>query len=333
MVITSSRRSTLHLTGAVLATSLAGCSTFFGDSVHYSMTSRPRGGTTLSDLFAWEPSGGQLHLRWYADDLAAELLETGTLTTESQPIGPYEPDDEDDPPPAYVEHDGGYHEVRVTDVEEVTLDRWELWFEPVDEAPDGVEPVEEPTDGHSELDAEIIRWAIDEGIRAVVEDDDLADTPHGERGIVFFDPLDPDGSDLVPEPPFEYVRVDPDTDALREKQTLRAHAQQGSVDTRRYVHETEHVADSREELEEVLDEHVRASFDRGDDSADILAEINDGGTYREQDSLSEEFERLLERLEVDDPSPPDPEGETRTWRRSYQFDGRYYHGTIRIRND
>ncbi len=327
-----SRRIAIRLSGAALATTLAGCSvsTLLGEDVRYSIMSRPRGGTTLEDLFAWEPSGGQLHVREHGEDLAAELLETGRLVTEAQPIGPYDPDGQ--PPPAYAEHDGAYYRVRVTDVEDVSLDRWEFWFEPVEGAPAGVDPVEEPTEGRSALDSAIIERAIGDAIGAVVADEDPGAAPHGERGVVFFDPLDPDDSDLVPEPPFEYVRVDPDTEFLDEAQTLRAHADAGTVDARRYVHETERVADSRERLRAILADHVDASFARGGEGVDVVASITDGGSYSERAPLSESFERLLDRLGSDDPSAPAQGADARTWRRSFEFAGDYYHATVRARS-
>src|SRR6056297_581969 len=244
MVSLRSRRDALRLTGVGLAVGVAGCSSLLSSSgPRYSLTSSPRGGTTLLDLFEWDPRLATLHVRYHADALVSELLETGGLAVEAQPIGPYEPDGS--PPPAYTEHEGAYYRIRVTDVEEVSLDRWEFWFEPVEDAPADATVVENPTEGLSALDADVVEWAVDDAIGAVVDDEDLASAPHGERGVVFFEPMDPDASALVPDPPFEYVRVDPDTEFLDEKQTLRARATRDTVAAKRYVHEAERAADSR----------------------------------------------------------------------------------------
>ncbi|WP_132058088.1 hypothetical protein [Halorussus amylolyticus] len=331
MVPPLSRRTTLRFAGVGLTALLPGCSILADGGARYSLLSSPAGGTTLTDLFAWEPRRGGLHVRYHLDALTAELLDSGTLATEAQPIGPYDSDTE--PTPAYVEHDGAYYRVRVTDVEDVSLDRWEFWFEPTDEPPSDADPVENPDEGLSDLDADVVEWAAQDAIRAIVNDDDRSAASQGERGVVYFEPMDPDDSDLVPDPPFEYVQVEPDTEFLSEKQTLRAHAEKGSVETRRYVHETEQVAESESELREILIDHIDATFDDASpDVRDILEETS-GGTYAERDPISESFERLIERLGIEDASPPDESGASRAWRRHYEYGGNYYATTLRVRND
>lgn len=330
MVLQPSRRDALRLAGVGLVGALPGCSVLSDDGARYSLLSSPSGGTSLTDLFAWEPRRGTLHVRYHADALVAELLDSGTLTTEAQPIAPYEPDGS--PTPAYAEHEGAYYRVAVTEVEEASLDRWEFWFEPVEDAPDGVEPVENPGEGLSDLDADIVERAAQDAIGAVVDDDDIAARPRGERGVVYFEPLDPGDSDLVPDPPFEYVRVDPDTEFLDEPQTLRARAERGSVETRRYVHEAERVADSESELRGILADHVDAAFDEPNEAVADVLEAADGGVYDEREPISEAFEEVIERLAIEDPTPPDESG-ARTWSRHYEYGGSYYRTTLRIRND
>jgi len=332
MVLHHSRREALGLAGVGVAAALSGCSILSSPKgVRYSLVSSPTGGTTLVDLFTWEPRRQAVHIRHHADALAAELLDSGELTTEAQPLGPYEPDGT--ARPAYAEHDGAYYRVRVTDVEEVSLDRWEFWFEPVERAPDDAEVVENPTEGLSELDADIVERATQYALGAVVDDDDLSAVPHGNRGVVYFEPMSPDESELVTDPPFEYVRVEPDTEFLDEKQTLRARATEGSVDAKRYVHETERVAASESELAELLADHIDAAFDDADEGVrDIVAEASEDGTYAEREPISDAFADVLDRLGVTDPSLDDSTS-VRTWRRHYEYDGRYYRTTLRLRDD
>jgi len=193
---------------------------------------------------------------------------------------------------------------------------------------------ENPTEGLSALDADVVEWAVDDAIGAVVDDEDLASAPHGERGVVFFEPMDPDASALVPDPPFEYVRVDPDTEFLDEKQTLRARATRDTVAAKRYVHEAERAADSRSELLDVLAGHVDATFENpSDEVREVLDEVSvDSGSYVERGSPSDAFGRVLDRLGID-PEPPDETGNSRTWRRYYAYEGDYYRTSLRVRND
>ncbi|WP_135826856.1 hypothetical protein [Halorussus ruber] len=332
MNISHSRRRLLGLAGVGVSSALSGCSLLASSSsARYSLQSSPRGGTTLLDLFEWEPRQQALHVRRHADALVAELLDSGEMTTEAQPLGPYDPNGS--PPLAYTEYEGSYYSVRVTAVEEVSLDRWEFWFEPVEQAPADVDPVENLSEGLSDFDAEIADRAVAEAMGAVVDGVNLSTVAHGERGVVFFDPMDPAESELVPNPPFEYVRAEPDNEFLDEKQTLRAHATDGNVKTKRYVHETERVADSKSELEDVLSGHIDATF--GEDPEDIREILDEtiGGVYAEREPISESFESLIAQLGIDDPTPPDESGASRAWRRHYEYEGDYYATTLRIRND
>jgi hypothetical protein len=333
MALYYSRRALLGLAGVGVSTALSGCSVLSSSSgARYSLQSSPTGGTTLFDLFAWEPRRQALHVRHHADALVAELLDSGELTTEAQPLGPYDP--KGSPPPAYVEHDGAYYRVRVTDVEKVTLDRWEFWFESVEEGPADATVVDAPVEELSDLDADIVERATQDAIGAIVSDGDDSAAPPGERGVVYFEPMGPDESELVPDPPFEYVRVDPDTEFLDEKQTLRARAAKSSVDAKRYVHETERVADSRSELLDILSKHVDASLDGASGEVrDIVTEVSTGsGIHAEREPISDAFARLLELLGVESPTPPDETGAARTWRRYYEYGGNYYGTTLRVRN-
>ncbi|WP_135826860.1 hypothetical protein [Halorussus ruber] len=329
-----SRRELLGLAGVGATAIVAGCSRFVSSNgARYSLQSGPRGGTSLLELFQWSPRRQALHVRHYADELVATLLDSGELATVAQPLGPYDPSGT--PPPAYVEHEDAYYRVRVTGVESVSLDRWEFWFEPVERAPADATVVDAPAEGLSELDAEIVERATQDAIGAVVNDRDLSSADHGERGVVYFEPMGPDESGLVPDPPFEYVRVEPDTEFLDEKRTLRARAAKGSVTTKRYVHETERVAGSRSELLDILRTHIDATLDdAAGDVRDIVTEISVGnGIYTEREPISDGLSHLLERLDIENPTPPDPNRGVRRWSRHYEYDGAYYRTTLRIRND
>lgn len=249
----------------------------------------------------------------------------------ANPIAPYTPETDRDELPAYAERDGTHFRVRVTESTEVTLDRWEFWCEAIGDPPDDVD--DDPTASLSGVDEVIADDAISRAISASLGDREQAGVAHGERGVVYYDPLDPDESGLVPEPPFEYARVEPESHVAPSELYLRAHADHGTVTTTRYVHETTPITDSRTEFEAHLREHhVDATFDSAtvDESvADILAELDRGQVHDERPPLSEGFEALLERLDLDDVAS-DESGDRVSRDRYYEHDGTYHNANFSV---
>lgn len=321
-------RSALGTAGVV---ALAGCSAAGGP--RYSLRSRPENGTSLVDLFTWEPASNAFHYdEASVETLADELRETGSVDSVEIPLVEQRPSGEDGYLPAYTHHDGTYFRVHVNG-ESVTLDRWTVWMEPLEALPDGVEYTTEPRAGLSKQDANIVDRAISQAVHSVVADEDHAAKRAYRRGVVFFEPFDPDESDLVPEPPFEYALVEPQGHGAPDELALGLHVGIEPVETTRYTHELEAVADDREAFVAHLEaENVAAHFARtdvSDESQEILAEATELGGYVEESALSPAFESVLAEIGLADATLPDGEA-TASWLRYYEYDGAYYSTRFRI---
>lgn len=337
------RRLVLTATATTIAAAAAGCGALGGSD--YTLRSRPEEGADPTELFGWDPNPRGFHYRWpegYLDTLAEELYTNGRVESVEFPLVEERPTGEDGYAPVYVRRDGGFDRIAVSP-EPVTLDRPVVWMEPLESLPDGVDPATDPedprqvpTDGLSAFDAALLEEATSEAVGSVVADRDHAALGATERGVVLFEPLDPAESDLLSEPPFEYVRIEPEGHGAPEELVLRLHATTESVTTTRYVHELRPTAESESEfVSHVRSEHVAVEY--GDTVPEAVAEIllesadaADGpATYREGEPLSDAFERLLEDLELADASLPDGR-EVASWLRFYRYRGRYYEARLMI---
>ncbi|MFW5964932.1 MAG: hypothetical protein ACOCQM_08685, partial [Natronomonas sp.] len=243
MPVEPSRRR--FLAGAVAAgtTALAGCSAFGG--ARRTLKSHPEDGADLVELFTWRPASNAFHYEESdAEALAEQLRETGSVESIEIPLLEERPSGEDGYRPAYTETDGSYHRVRV-ESEAVTLERWVVWMEPLEELPDGVDYTTTPREGLSELDAEILDDAIAEAHVSLLEERDHEAQRAYRRGTVFFEPLAPEDSDLVPDPPFEYALVEPESEFDPDELPLRLHVERERVETTRYTHTLDPVAEGR----------------------------------------------------------------------------------------
>jgi hypothetical protein len=326
------RRDVLRATAGVgAAVALPGCALRSGP--RHRLYSRPEDGTDPVDLFRWEPASNAFHYdEADAAALADELRETGSVASIEIPLVEPLPSGQDGYPPAYTSHDGTYYRVSVSE-QSVAFDRWVVWMEPLDTMPDGVEYTTEPRAGLSESDIEILDWALDRAVVSAMEGRDHAALPPTDRGVVFFDPMDPDASALVPDLPFEYALIEPDSDVAPEEVAVRAHVEWTTVETTWYVHDLEAVTDDRDEFVAHLErEHVDARFPAdadADDAREVLDAATDLGGYHEEPPLSDGFASVLDALGLGNASIPDG-SPGRTWWRYYEYDGAYYRGDFRI---
>lgn len=327
----TTRRRFLTGVAAAGTTALAGCSVF--GAARHSLRSRPENGTGPVELFSWRPAFNAFHYdESDAEALAEELRETGSVESIEIPLVEERPSGEDGYLPAYTEIDGTYHRVRPKG-ESVTLDRWVVWMEPLDELPEDVDYTTSPQEGRSELDAEILDRAIGEAVISELEDRDHAAQRAYRRGVVFFDPLSPENSELVPDPPFEYALVEPDNEFGPDELALRLHVEEEAVETTRYTHELEVVANSRDAfVDHVESEHVAASFlsdSLAEEEADILDESTALTGYDEDAPPSDAFAAIQSSLNLDDVSLPE-DREVASWLRFYERGGDYYEARFRI---
>lgn len=327
----TTRRRFLTGLAAAGTTTLAGCS-LLGSSRH-TLKSDPEDGTDPVDLFSWRPASNAFHYEESdAEALAEELRETGSVESVEIPLVEERPSGEDGYLPAYTEIDGTYHRVR-PEGESVTLDRWVVWMEPLDELPEGVDYTTSPREGRSDLDAEILDRAIREAVVSELEDRNHAAQRAYRRGVVFFEPLSPEDSDLVPDPPFEYARIEPEGEFGPDELALRLHVEEAAVETTRYTHSLEAVADGRDAFVDHVDsEHVAATFSAdslSDDEAEVLDESAALTGYDENPPPSDAFASVQSSLNVEDVSLPEGR-EVASWLRFYERDGDYYEARFRI---
>ncbi|WP_336135917.1 hypothetical protein [Natronomonas amylolytica] len=330
----TTRRRVLTGLAAAGTTTLAGCSLV--GSTRHTLKSDPENGADPVDLFRWRPASNAYHYdESDAEALAEELRETGSVESIEIPLVEERPSGEDGYRPAYTEIDGTYHRVH-PEAEAVTLDRWVVWMEPLDELPDGVDYTTSPREGRSELDAEILDRAISEAVVSHLEERDHAAQRAYRRGVVFFDPLSPADSDLVPDPPFEYARIEPEGEFGPDELALRLHAEEEAVETTRYTHSLEPIADGRETFVDHVDsEHVAATFSTDSLSADEAAVLDESTAltgYDEKAPPSEAFASIQSSLSVEDVSLPQ-DREVASWLRFYARDGDYYEARFRISDD
>ncbi len=337
------RRHLLTATAATVAMT-AGCSVF--GAPRYTLRSRPTEGANPTDLFGWDPRPAGFHHRWrdgYVDELAEALYATDRVDSVEFPLVEARPSGEDGYAPTYAHHDGRFDRIDVRP-EPVELDRWVVWMEPLESLPEGVdyvsdaeEPYRVPTDGLSALDATIIEEATSAALRSVVGDRDHAARRAPERGVVFFDPLEPAESELLSEPPFEYARIEPEGHGTPDELALRVRASEESVETTRYVHELRPVAKSeRAFVEHVRSEHVAIEYGDSPPSEEIEAILSESttaasgpATYVEDAPLSDAFERVLADLGLADATIPDGR-QVASWLRFYGYRGDYYEARLRI---
>lgn len=337
------RRHLLTATAATIAVT-AGCNAFGGP--RYTLRSRPKDGAHPTELFVWEPRPRGFHYRWhdgYVDALAEELYAGGRVESVEFPLVEERPTGEDGYAPTYAHYDGRFDRIEVRS-EPVSLDRWVVWMEPLESFPDGVdyvsdpeEPYRVPTDGLSSFDAAIVEEATSAALRSVVGDRDHATRRASDRGVVFFDPLEPAESDLLSDPPFEYALIEPEGHGTPDELALRLHATEESVETTRYIHGLRPVAESESAfVTHVRSEHVAVEYGDSapsEETAEIFSASTNAAsgpdTYTEEAPPSEAFERVIDDLGLADAAIPDGR-EVASWLRHYEYRGNYYEARFRI---
>ncbi|ESP87370.1 hypothetical protein K933_14828 [Candidatus Halobonum tyrrellensis G22] len=313
-----------------LAPSTAGCLGLSAsdDSPRYRLSTR-RIGPSLAPRFDWDADDADP----FARDLADRIVDRGEVATAGfslDGVGTHNP--------RYVERDGAYYEVAVAEAGTVTRTRWLLWFDRVDaDPPAGAEVyvsslgLGDPTRldaayGLSEADVRAVEDA--EG-RIATESGflDVADRPPERRGHLFVR-RSADGTDLVPDPPFDYATFESGDGTVY----ARAVVEEVSVDLTRYVHTATPVAESADAYERHLREtYLRTAFDDVSDAQrSVLDAATGGGEYEETAPLSDGFAAVLERLGVDDTRTPEPRRVEFSEHVYFAYEGTYYEGQLEI---
>ncbi|WP_267641767.1 twin-arginine translocation signal domain-containing protein [Haloarchaeobius amylolyticus] len=238
------------------------------------------------------------------------LLDTGSVTALQWPLTEYEYwGDHARPRPAFLRHEGTFYHVRVAETM-VDRDRWVFGFERADE-PDGDAAVAmEPFGSLSDADRRVVEAALD---AIYAGSDGFLGTPDfDEQPVVqFHDGLDPAASDLVPEPPFDFVEYAEDY--------YRPFTDQRTVTVPERTFSLEAVGDSWAAIEEYVESTVPdARFSEvslssaARDVLDTAVDPEEVRGYLEDPPLSDGLSSVLGALGIEDHLRPYDEYETRT---------------------
>lgn len=235
------------------------------------------------------------------------------------------------PEPRFLrDSEGTYYAVTETNRTTITPTRWVFYLDVVDETPGESDTVvTEPPSSLSEMDRLVVRRAL-ETVDGPDGPADVGDRPLGGRGPTFHRGMDPDASALVPDPPFDYVKLG-DT-------YLAARAERGPVELTRYTFGAEPVASARAELEtHVESEVVDAVFDaEALDSATVevlrtATDIASGRLYKETGEPSSELTTITDRLGMTEHVPADRGSYVSLNGAVMGFDGAWYRAALSIR--
>ncbi|WP_256297641.1 hypothetical protein [Haloarchaeobius salinus] len=300
-----SRRSLLQRTGAVAglaATAGAGCLSF-GSASGYRLIVHDVP-DLAEEFLVDDPVAVRAETRIDYDtetkrDWLAELFETGSATAVQWPL--VRPDDwgtATRPRPTFLQRDEAYHEVTTEATRQVERERWLFAVQRTDEEPPDSATVAGEPFGLVGRDREILQAALD----AVYADNDgFLGEPDidGLRPVEYHQDMDPEASELVPEPPFDYVDYS--------GSTYRVVVEERTVTVPERTFAVEQVATSRDALDSYVEETVPdARFDRdalSDAARDVLdtaVESEPGDRYHEEPPLSDGLSTVVDRLGIGD---------------------------------
>jgi len=228
-----------------------------------------------------------------------ELFETGSVTVQQLPlVGRDRWGTGTRPRPTFLQHEGAFYEVSITEERSLDRERWQFAVQRHDEdPPDDATVATDPFD-LSDQDRRVLEAALD----AVYAGSDgfLGDPEFEElQTVEYHRGLDADASDLVPSPPFDFVRY--------EDEPFRPTAEKRSVDVPEWTYTVEEITDERP----AFDEHARSKIVEHDLTGGALSESarealdtaiseDPGERYEEGAPPSETLSELLASLGIAD---------------------------------
>lgn len=236
-------------------------------------------------------------------EYVTELFDTGGVTVQQWPlVGRNRWGTETRPRPTFLQRDGRFYEVRITDERRPTRERWHFAVERTDEDPPAEATVATEPFDLSEQDTRVVVAALD----AVYAGNDgfLGDPEFDSvQAVEYHQGLDADASDLVPSPPFEYLRY--------EDETFRPIVEQRSVEVPEWTYTVDDITAQRQQF----NEYARAKIVEHELTTETLSEsareavdtaISDepGERYEEGDPPSETLTEILTELGIADDLQP-----------------------------
>jgi len=308
MELRCSRRRALQLLGASgLLTATAGCSSP-GSLEEYSLVAGELDVSSFAALrrsrYLWEdPTDIRATTRVdFTDDTksqyVSDLFETGNVTVQQWPLVWRSRWGTDTVPrPTFLQRDGTFYQVTITDEQYLERNRWHFAVEQVEEEPPEDAVVKEsPIDGLAQ-DKRVIEAALSAVYAGA--DDFLGEPEFDElQAIQFHQGLDAEASELIPDPPFEYIKHQ------HSEEYYRPVTEQRVVSVPEWTYTITEVATSREELvAHARDEIVTHDLSSGLSSAargvvDDAVSNEDPPRYGESAPPSDALMEVLTRLDI-----------------------------------
>lgn len=225
--------------------------------------------------------------------------------------------------PRFITVDGVYHQVVLVDRTETTETQWVFYMDLTEEEPpSSATVVYSPPESLSDLDTMVVRGALESTAAARNDPLDASGSEFPHRGVRFHHRMDPQASDLIPSPPFDYYGVDGNYFAAK--------TAEGEVEVAQYEVAVREVGPSLTDLERFFErEFVDARFDRDSlpssavDVLDVATDPAEANEYTESPPMSEGLEFVTERLGMQEHMPE--EGEDVVFRNSiFHYDGEWH---------
>jgi hypothetical protein len=225
----------------------------------------------------------------------SELFETGTLTVQQWPLVMRNQwGNESVPRRTFLQRDGRFYEVQIDDERRLDRERWHFAVERVDEEPPGGATIEHRPFDLSTRDERVLEAALD----AVYEGGENLGGPEFDerRTVEYHQGLDARASELVPSPPFEFVRGTHDY--------FRPVTERRTVRVPEWTYTVDEVAETRAAFTEyawnaVVEDDLSDS-DLSQSARGVIEDALSGDARRYEESAppSDELSEVLEALGI-----------------------------------
>lgn len=302
MVLRCSRRRALRLlgmTGTVTAT--VGCSSP-GSLDEYALVATELDLSSIEPPYLWpDPTAIEATTRVdFTDETKrqyiSELFGTGSVTVQQWPLVWRTPwGRQTVPRPTFLRHNSRFYEVKIRDERRLDRERWHFAVERTGEEPPEDATVERRPFELSTQDERVLEAALDavyagnDGFLGDPEFDDL-------QTVAFHQGLDAEASELVPSPPFEFVRV--------RNEHFRAVTDRRTVRVPEWTYTVDEIAETRERFTEYARDaivtHELRSSDLSEPARGVIddAVSEDPRRYEEGAPPSDALSEVLEALGI-----------------------------------
>lgn len=336
MTGTLSRRTVLTGLATAVGTSLAGCT---GGGLTYRFRTFPVGETLdavadnylLDDLTDVKAQYAIDYPTSYKESVIETLFESGQVTVDGlQFTDRAEFGTTTRVFPRFTTRGGTIYQIVPTGRSETTATRWAFYLDLTEEEPESsATVVSGPPSSLSDTDRAVVENAMEGTAASRSPPLDADDYEFPYRGVQFHEGMDSSDSDLVPNPPFDYVE--------QSGNYFAANAERGTVTVTQYSFEARPVGESTEALVSHLDEEfVDARFDRkqlSSDAVDVLdtaTSTDSGRLYSDEGTMSDGLTKVTDRLGMAEHIPDD--GSAASFDQSLcRYDGTWYEARFTIR--